>query len=65
MEKYPEGYPVSTVSFVSSDESREFVQVSSAPIAQIDRLRYLLLLSNEESMSIFAPKNASKINVIN
>ena len=54
--KYPEGYPVSTVSFVSNDESREFVQVYSTPIAQIDRLRYLLLLSNEKPVSIFAPK---------
>ena len=55
--KYPEGYPVSTVSFVNNDESREFVRVRSTPIAQIDRLRYLLLLSNEEPVSIFAPKS--------
>lgn len=61
--KYPEGYPVSTVSFVSNDESREFVRVYSTPIAQIDRLRYLLLLSNKEPTSIFAPKNQkSKTN---
>lgn len=55
--KYPEGYPVSAVSFVSQDEAREFVRVYSTPIAQIDRLRYLLLLSNEKPVSIFAPKN--------
>ncbi|WP_353538643.1 rod shape-determining protein MreC [Colwellia sp. KU-HH00111] len=55
--KYPEGYPVSTVSYVSNDESREFARVYSTPIALIDRLRYLLLLSNEEPMSIFAPKS--------
>jgi len=65
--KYPEGYPVSQVSFVSNDESREFMRVFSTPIAQIDRLRYLLLLSNDEPASIFAPtpkalpnKNSSK-----
>ena len=54
--KYPEGYPVATISFVSNDESREFVRVYSTPIAQIDRLRYLLLLSTKEPVSIFAPK---------
>ncbi len=65
--KYPEGYPVSQVSFVSHDESREFMRVFSTPIAQIDRLRYLLLLSNDEPASIFSPtpkalqnKNSSK-----
>jgi rod shape-determining protein MreC len=54
--KYPEGYPVAIVSFVSQDESREFVSVYSRPIAQIDRLRYLLLLSEGKPQSIFAPK---------
>ena len=58
--KYPEGYPVSTISFVSNDEAREFVRVYSTPIAQIDRLRYLLLLSNKEPVSIFAPKPKTK-----
>lgn len=55
-EKYPEGYPVATVAYVSQDETREFVQVYSTPIAQIDRLRYLLLLSEQKEHSIFAPK---------
>ena len=55
-EKYPEGYPVATVIYVSQDESREFVQVYSSPIAQIDRVRYLLLLSDQKEHSIFAPK---------
>jgi len=74
--KYPEGYPVSTVTFISKDESREFMRVYSTPIAQIDRLRYILLLSKEAPLSIFAPKQsqtskpnedkkASKIKVIN
>jgi len=58
--KYPEGYPVSTISYVSNDESREFMRVFSTPIAQIDRLRYLLLLSKKEPVSIFAPKPQTK-----
>lgn len=46
--KYPEGYPVSRVILVKADESREFATVFSEPIAQIDRLRYMLLLSKEK-----------------
>jgi len=61
--KYPEGYPVATVTFVSQDESHEFLSVESTPIAQIDRLRYLLLLSESEPQSIFAPKK-TKTNPI-
>jgi len=59
--KYPEGYPVSTITFISNDESREFVRVYSTPVAQIDRLRYLLLLSHKEPVSIFAPKPNSNL----
>ncbi len=59
--KFPEGYPVSTVSFVSHGELGEFMRVYSTPIAHIDRLRYLLLLSNEKPVSIFAPKNKPKV----
>ncbi|MFT7006484.1 MAG: rod shape-determining protein MreC [Colwellia sp.] len=58
--KYPEGYPVAKVSFVNNNESREFVQIFSTPIAQIDRLRYLLLLSEKEPQNIFAPKIREK-----
>jgi rod shape-determining protein MreC len=58
--KYPEGYPVAVVSFVSKNESREFVQIFSTPIAQIDRLRYLLLLSEKKPLNIFAPKIQEK-----
>ncbi|WP_286262977.1 rod shape-determining protein MreC [Thalassotalea atypica] len=54
--KYPEGYPVSTVSIVLKDESRPFARVRSTPIAKIDRLRYLLLLWPEKPASMFAPK---------
>ncbi|MBL4899974.1 MAG: rod shape-determining protein MreC [Colwellia sp.] len=59
--KYPEGYPVAKVSFVSNNESREFMRVYSTPIAQIDRLHYLLLLSEKEPQHIFAPKMQEKL----
>ncbi|REL31831.1 rod shape-determining protein MreC [Thalassotalea euphylliae] len=58
--KYPEGYPVSNVIMVRKDESRPFAQVYSKPVAQIDKLRYLLLLWPEQPASIFAPKQLSK-----
>lgn len=58
--KYPEGYPVSRVTIVTQDESRPFAQVYSQPVAQIDRLRYLLLLWPEKPSSIFSSKSATK-----
>ncbi|GLX83347.1 rod shape-determining protein MreC [Thalassotalea eurytherma] len=42
--KFPEGYPVAKVNFVQKNETRAFAQVYAEPIAQIDRLRYMLLL---------------------
>jgi len=48
--KYPEGYPVARVVLVRTDESREFATIFSQPVAQIDRLRYMLLLSKEQSV---------------
>ncbi|MFD2167783.1 rod shape-determining protein MreC [Thalassotalea euphylliae] len=59
--KYPEGYPVSKVVVVRKDESRPFAQVLSQPVAEIDKLRYLLLLWPEKPASIFAPKQTSSV----
>jgi len=55
--KYPEGYPVATVAAVRQDESRPFAQVQSEPVAQINRLRYLLLLWPEQPNKIFSSKD--------
>ncbi len=59
-EKYPEGYPVSVVTTVTLDESRTFATVISKPVAQIDRLRYLLLLWPEKPASLFSPTKKKK-----
>jgi len=56
--KFPEGYPVAKVNVVIQDESRPFARVQSEPIAQIDRLRYLLLLWPEHKANLFSPKEA-------
>ncbi|GHE99221.1 rod shape-determining protein MreC [Thalassotalea profundi] len=60
--KYPEGYPVGRVTRVRQDESRPFAQVQSEPVAQIDRLRYLLLLWPKQKASLFSsqPSTSSK-----
>ncbi len=55
--KYPEGYPVARVTGVRQDESRPFAQVQSEPVAQINRLRYLLLLWPEQPSKIFSSKD--------
>jgi len=59
--KYPEGYPVARVTLVSQDESRPFAKVFSQPVAQIDRLRYLLLLWPAKTSTIFAPKSQTPV----
>lgn len=58
--KYPEGYPVSRVIFVRADESREFATIYSQPVAQIDRLRYMLLLSKEKAVTTATSQKKAK-----
>lgn len=41
---FPEGYPVGRITSIIRDEGRPFAQVRAKPIAQLDRLKYLLLL---------------------
>ena len=61
--KYPEGYPVSRVVLVRADESREFATIYSQPVAQIDRLRYMLLLSKDEPAKSTSPLTTKKKSV--
>ena len=48
---FPEGYPVATVTQVVRDESRPFARVIVTPLANLDRLRHLLLLWHENDLS--------------
>lgn len=41
---FPEGYPAAVISSIIRDEGRPFAQVRAEPVAQLDRLKYLLLL---------------------
>jgi rod shape-determining protein MreC len=45
---------------VRADESREFATIYSEPVAQIDRLRYMLLLSKDETAKTVSPKSTNK-----
>ncbi|MFT4806857.1 MAG: rod shape-determining protein MreC [Paraglaciecola sp.] len=47
---FPEGYPVATITSIIRDESRPFSQVRAKPVAQLDRLKYLLLLWSERTL---------------
>jgi len=49
---FPQGYPVARVTRVIRDESRPFANVKARPIAQLDRLKYLLLLWPEEQSNV-------------
>ena len=46
-----------------ADESREFATIYSEPVAQIDRLRYMLLLSKDETVKAVSPIKTSKAAV--
>jgi rod shape-determining protein MreC len=65
--KFPKGYPVAKVLKVVKDESRPFAQVYSRPIAQMDKLRYLLLLYNNVDHNLSelttSPKSKDALNL--
>jgi rod shape-determining protein MreC len=44
---FPEGYPVAEITTIVRDETRPFAVVRAKPVAQLDRLKYLLLLWQE------------------
>jgi rod shape-determining protein MreC len=46
---FPEGYPVAIVTTINRNEGRPFAEVFVNPIAQLDRIRLLILLKQQES----------------
>ncbi|WP_115720046.1 rod shape-determining protein MreC [Gallaecimonas mangrovi] len=59
--RFPEGYPVAKVTSVFSDEGKPFARVLAKPLAQLDRLRYLLLIwPNERAAAPPPDPHASK-----
>ena len=45
---FPEGYPVATVTSIYRNEGRPFSEVYVSPIAELDRIRLLILLWRQE-----------------
>ncbi len=54
---FPEGYPVAQITSIVRDESLPFAEVYASPVAQLDRLRMLLLLwrADDERQPVFTP----------
>ncbi|WP_042146846.1 MULTISPECIES: rod shape-determining protein MreC [unclassified Pseudoalteromonas] len=46
---FPEGLPVATVTNIERDESKPFSKVYAQPIAQLDRIRLLVLLWSQQT----------------
>jgi rod shape-determining protein MreC len=47
---FPQGYPVASITKILRDESKPFAAITAKPAAQLDRLKYLLLLWPEENL---------------
>ncbi len=62
--KYPEGYPVARVTSVRRNESRPFAYVQSEPIAQINRLRYLLLLWPQQQNNTSTSTSSAQLSEV-
>lgn len=55
--RFPEGYPVAQVSRIQRDVSQPFMQVQAEPYAQLDRIRYVLLLWPQVELDEQEPKD--------
>lgn len=52
---FPEGYPVAKITSIVRDETRPFALIRATPVAQLDRLKYLLLLWSEQPVDNAKP----------
>lgn len=53
--RFPEGYPVARVTRISQDVSQPFMVVYAEPFAQLDRIRHVLLLQQQQIHTDVAP----------
>lgn len=63
--RFPEGYPVGVVSTVRQDAQRAETIIHIQPAAELQRLRYLLLLWNSDNIQITPPSAAEVQQVAN
>jgi len=54
--RYPQGYPVATVSSIENVPGESFAAVKAEPTAKLDRSRYLLLVFTDEAARV-PPEN--------
>lgn len=54
--KFPEGYPVARVSYISDNTERQFAEIKITPEVQLDRLRYLLVVWPNSTTNTFKHK---------
>ena len=56
--RFPEGYPVATVTRSDYVEGKPFAQVEAKPLVELDRLRYLLLLWTDKKPEVHDAEEA-------
>lgn len=56
--RFPEGYPVATVTRSEYVEGKPFAQVEAKPLVELDRLRYLLLLWTDKKPDLHDDEEA-------
>ena len=56
--RFPEGYPVATVTRSDYVEGKPFAQVEAKPLVELDRLRYLLLLWTDKKPDVHDEEEA-------
>ena len=57
--RFPEGYPVATVTRADYVEGKPFAQVEAKPLVPLDRLRYMLLLWTDKRPELHDDEQAS------
>ncbi|MGL5326776.1 MAG: rod shape-determining protein MreC [Aeromonas sp.] len=59
--RFPEGYPVATVTRSEYVEGKPFAQVEAKPLVELDRLRYLLLLWTDKKPEVHDDENGERV----
>jgi len=59
--RFPEGYPVATVTRSEYVEGKPFAQVEAKPLVELDRLRYLLLLWTDKKPDVHDDSGERKV----
>jgi rod shape-determining protein MreC len=49
-QRFPRGYPVATVTSVTSDPGKPFASITASPTAELNRSRHVLLLFTAQSV---------------